>query len=91
MSDYVGPGGPSPKEPVKKTASAKEISKWSMVVGAMWIGLLCLLRGFWPMFKAGTEFGMDVQEIILSGAALAAVFSPVYLSILLDKIKGVEK
>lgn len=91
MSDYVGPGGPEIAPPAKKTASAKEISKLSMVVGAAWIGLLCLLRGFWPMLKAGTEFGMSVKEIIVSGAAMAAVFSPVYLSILLDKIKGVDK
>lgn len=59
-----------------------------MVVGAVWIGALCLLRGFWPLFGSAKEFGMDVKEIVYSGAALAAVFSPVYLSILLDKIKG---
>lgn len=74
----------------KKTASAKEISKWSMAVAALWIILMCLLRGFWSLLSLRGEFGLDVGEIVYSGIALAAVFSPVYLSILLEKIRDMK-
>ena len=74
---------------MKENKSAKEISKWSMVVSAAWIGGLCLIRGFSTiLFKA--EFGLSVKEIIYSGISLAAVFSPVYFSIILDKIKDIK-
>jgi hypothetical protein len=69
--------------------SAKEISKWSMVIAAIWIGFLCVIKGF-SMIIFQAEFGLTVKEIIFSGVALAAVFSPVYFSIILDKIKDIK-
>lgn len=73
----------------KKSASAKEISKWSMVVACLWIGLLTLAKALWG-FVSKRAFGLEVSEIILSGLALAAVFSPVYFSIILDKVRDMR-
>ena len=75
--------------PLQKTASAKEISKWSMVVAALWIGVLSLVKGVWGLFSA-KAFGLEMIDIIYSGLALAAVFSPVYLSIMLEKIRDIR-
>lgn len=74
----------------KLTASAKEISKWSMVVATLWIGVLSLVKAAWPLFSGGAQFGLEMNEIILSGLALAAVFTPVYFSIFLEKIRDIK-
>lgn len=81
-----------PETPLAKpTVSAKEVSKWSMIVAALWIGVLTLLKGAWPLI-AGKDaaFGLEMSDIIYSGLALAAVFSPVYLSIFLEKIRDIK-
>jgi hypothetical protein len=79
MSDQV-----SGTAPVKVKTSASEVSKWSMVVAAIWIAGLSLLKALWPLLS-GTEFGLTMNEILLSGVVLAAVFTPVYLSMWIDK------
>jgi len=73
----------------KHTVKAREISKWSMVVAAIWIGGLTLLRAFWGLISI-TAFGLDIWEIIISGLALAAVFTPIYFSIFMDKLKDIK-
>ena len=91
MSDYIPNGGPvGPAHTEKPTVKAREISKWGMVTAALWIGVLTLVRGFWPLIAKG-EFGLSVTDILYSGVGLAVVFSPVYISIFLDKIKGLPK
>ena len=75
---------------VKKTVSAREVSKWGMVLGVLWIGVLSLLKGAWPLIKLDSEFGLSMLDIIYSGLAMVAIFSPVYLSILMDKIKDIK-
>jgi len=98
MSDPVIP---DPQTPLAKpTASAKEISKWSMVVAALWIGILSLVKAFWPLIAKpvmlatgevrASTFGLDMGDIIFSGLALAAVFTPIYFSIVLDKIRDMK-
>jgi len=67
----------------KKTASAKEASKWSMIVAAIWIA------GF-TIIKAVGLVTITVEEIILSGFAIAACFTPVYFSIIMDKFKDMK-
>jgi len=75
-------------EGTKKTVSAREVSKWSMVVAALWIAILSMLKAFWSVISGPNSiFGLDMNEIIYSGLALAAVFSPIYMSIMLDKLK----
>lgn len=68
---------------------AKEVSKWSMIVSAVWIGALSLLKGFSTVLFS-KPFDLTIKEIIFSGLALAVAFSPVYLSIVLDKIKDIK-
>lgn len=76
---------------VKGTTSAKEISKWSMVVASLWIAILSLVKAFWPLFVIDNRsFGLDMGDIIISGVALAAIFTPVYFSIFLDKVKEIK-
>jgi len=77
-------------EETKKTISAKEISKWSMIIAGLWIAGLHLLKAFWGLISPETIFGLETGDIILSGVALAAIFTPVYFSIVLDKIKEIK-
>jgi NADH:ubiquinone oxidoreductase subunit 5 (subunit L)/multisubunit Na+/H+ antiporter MnhA subunit len=77
--------------PVKaKNTKASEISKWSMVVASIWIAGLSLLKAFWPLLSRA-EFGLTMNEILLSGVVLAAVFTPVYLSMWIDKFTAAFK
>jgi hypothetical protein len=73
----------------KKGRGAKDVSLASMVVAGVWIGALSLLKAFWGMLTA-KEFGLTMEEILLSGVVLAAIFTPVYLSIILDKIRDIR-
>lgn len=75
---------------VKGSTSAKEISKWSMVIASFWIGILSLIKAFWPLFVIDRSFGLEMGDIIFSGVALAAIFTPVYFSIFLDKVKDIK-
>jgi len=73
----------------KKGTGAKNVSLKSMIISAIWIGVLSLLKAFWGLITA-KAFGLTMSEIIFSGVVMAAVFSPVYLSIILDKIKDIK-
>jgi len=73
----------------KDSPSARDVSLKSMVIAAAWIGLLTLAKAFWGLISE-KAFGLTVSEIVLSGLMIAAVFSPVYLSIVLDKIKDIK-
>ena len=73
----------------KKNGGAKDVSFKSMVVSAVWIGVLSVLKAFWGLISI-KEFGLTMNEIVLSGIVMAAIFSPVYLSIVLDKIKDIK-
>ena len=75
---------------IKETkGGAKEVTLRSMVISAIWIGLLSLVKAFWAFFSE-KAFGLTMNEIVLSGVIMAAIFSPVYLSIVLDKIKDIK-
>jgi ribosomal protein S19 len=68
----------------KKKRGAKSYSLASMIIAGLWIGVLTILKGF-------KFIELDVtEEIIPSGIMLAGVFSPVYISIILDKIKEIR-
>jgi hypothetical protein len=73
----------------KKGAGAKDVSFKSMIISAVWIGVLTLAKAVWCIFS-DKAFGLTMNEIVLSGVVMAAVFSPVYLSIVLDKIKDIK-
>lgn len=63
---------------------AKDYSLFSMIFSGVWIITLTLLKGF-DVIKLSI-----MEEIIPSGIAIAGVFSPVYFSIFLDKIKDIR-
>ena len=77
------------KEGGRVSGGAKDVSLKSMVVSGLWIGLLSLVKAFWGL-ASDKPFGLDMGEILLSGIVLAAVFTPVYLSIILDKIRDIK-
>lgn len=65
--------------------NGKKVSKLSMIIAGAWISVLSIVKGLWP-----NVFGLTIDEIIKTGITLAALFSPVYLSIVLDKIKDIK-
>jgi hypothetical protein len=73
----------------KNAPAAKDVTLKSMVISAIWIGALSLAKAFWGLVTE-KAFGLSMNEIVLSGVVMAAVFSPVYLSIVLDKIKDIK-
>lgn len=80
MSDEV-----TKEETTEKKVGAKKYSLWAMVVSGLWIAILTILKG------AGIV-NLDVkEEIIPTGITLAAVFCPVYFSIIMDKVKDIIK
>lgn len=69
-------------EETKKTG-AKVQSRMAMIFSGVWIAALTVLKGF-------NFIKLDVTEIIYSGIAIAAVWTPTYFSIFLDKIKEIR-
>ena len=58
-------------EKTRNNVPAKEVSKWSMVIAAIWIGGLSLLKAFWGLIaKSPDPFGLSIKEIVFSGVAL---------------------
>jgi hypothetical protein len=80
---------PKPVDEKKKAPGAKDVSLGSMVIAGIWIGALSLLKAFWALISS-KPFGLTMEEILFSGVMLAAIFTPVYLSIILDKIKDIR-
>ena len=62
---------------------AKQTSRLSMVIAGLWIVILTLMKGY-------NLIQLEVSDIVYSGMAIAGVFSPIYLSIFLDKIRDIK-
>ena len=73
--------------PKNKKAGAKEYSLLGQIFAAIWIVVWSALK-FYKGIANGQE--VEVTDIIYSGIAIAACFSPVYVSILFDKIKAIR-
>ena len=63
--------------------SAKTSSKVAQIVAAVWIA-------GWSGFTFISGKNIDMGDIMLSGIGIAATFTPVYFSIILDKIKDIK-
>jgi len=80
----------------KKKASPKQISLFAMILSGIWIAVLSLVKAFWGVFAILFEslkevsFGLTIGDIVFSGVILAAVFTPIYFSIILDKVKEIK-
>jgi hypothetical protein len=66
-----------------KKAGAKQYSLFAQIFSGTWIVVLTILKGL----KVIT---LETQDIIYTGIAVAAIFSPVYFSIFLDKIREIR-
>lgn len=68
----------------EKKTSKKDITFICQIIAAIWIAGWTAFGFVKTIFSNGH---VAVGDIILSGLAIAACFSPVYFSILFDKIK----
>ena len=68
----------------KRKAGAKLCSRVAMVFSSAWIATLTICKG------AGLV-ALDVDEIIISGAAIVGIWCPTFLSVYLDKIKAIRE
>jgi hypothetical protein len=71
------------KEKETPHLGGKEFSKAAQIAAALWIAVLTILKGF------GTV-KLEIDEIIYSGVSIAAIFTPVYFSIWLEKIRDIR-
>lgn len=76
--------GPSENsdQPKTKTYKAKTTSLIAQIIAALWVAL-------WSA-KNFIVSGGEINDIIFSGFAIAACFSPVYFNMILDKIKTIK-
>lgn len=71
-------------EKSKRELQAKPVSLKSQLIAAIWIA-------GWSAFKfMRTPLDISVKDVLFSGIGIAACFSPVYLSIVLDKVKEIR-
>lgn len=69
-------------QPKNKTYKAKTTSLIAQIIAALWVAL-------WSA-KNFIVSGGEINDIIFSGFAIAACFSPVYFNMILDKIKTIK-
>lgn len=67
----------------KKKGVAKKSSLFAQIFSAVWIISLTLCKGF-------NVISLEVSEIIYSGIGIAGIFTPVYFSIWMEKIKDIK-
>lgn len=62
---------------------AKGVSLIGQIFAAVWVA-------FWCTYKFVKTSDISVTDVLYSGIGMAACFSPVYFSIVLDKIKDIR-
>lgn len=72
----------NPDQLKNKTYKAKTTSLIAQIIAALWVAL-------WSA-KNFIVSGGEINDIIFSGFAIAACFSPVYFNMILDKIKTIK-
>ena len=78
-------------EEKKDGPGAKDFSLLAMIFAAAWIVVLSLAKALWGILPfSSAPFGLEMFDIILSGVFIGGVFSPVFLSMWLDKIKDIR-
>jgi len=68
-------------------AKAKDLSKWGIAIGTVLVVSLSCVRGFFP-YCTGREFGLSMVDILELGGFCVATWSPVYISLWIDKFTG---
>ena len=72
------------EEETKENLKVKTLSKWTMFFAALWIVTMSILK--W----VGVFPSAEINDIIYTGVAVMAIWSPTYISIVLDKIKDIR-
>lgn len=70
-----------------KKLTAKGASLWGQIIAAVWIGGWNAAQFARDIFKGQH---VSATEIILSGLAIAACFTPVYFNLIMDKVKEIK-
>ena len=68
----------------KKKGKAKISSLIAQIIAAIWVAVWSAMK----FIKASGD--INISDVIFSGFAIAACFSPVYFSLILDKIKNIR-
>lgn len=68
----------------KKQGKAKISSLIAQIIAAVWVAVWSAMK----FIKASGD--INISDVIFSGFAIAACFSPVYFNMLLDKIKKIK-
>jgi hypothetical protein len=63
--------------------SAKHTDLVTKIFAALWIVVLMILKGL-------GKIDLNVWDIVGSGAAITAIFAPVWVSLWLDKIAAIK-
>ena len=71
----------------EKKVHAKDASLWGQIIAAVWIAGWHAAQ-FVKDIISGTH--IDGQDIILSGLAIAACFTPVYFNLIMDKVREIK-
>lgn len=80
----------------EKKTGPKEVSFFAMIFSGIWIIVLSLIKAFWGVIVIyvikleDVSFGLTIGEIIFSGVVIGGVFTPIYFSIIMDKIKEIK-
>lgn len=72
------------KEEEKKGLKPKSTSFIGQIVAAIWI------MGFGAFYIIKNIMSIRATDIVLFGFAVAACFTPIYFSIIMDKIKEIK-
>lgn len=73
----------------KKRAGAKDFSLAAQIFAAAWIAVWSAVK-FGKAATSGMLAELGIADVIFSAFAIAACFSPVYFSIIMDKIKSIR-
>lgn len=72
------------KKSEEKKLQAKPVSLIGQMVASVWVA-------GWSAFNfVRNASAIKITDVIMSGLAIAACFSPVYFNLLLDKIKEIK-
>ena len=71
----------------EKGVKAKSASLWGQIIASIWIGGWNTAQFIKDIINGNH---IDGKDIILSGLAIAACFTPVYFNLIMDKIKEIR-
>lgn len=75
------------EKPEEKKIKAKKASLWGQIVAAVWIAGWNAAQ-FTRLIVKGEA--INGNDIIFSGLAIAACFTPVYFNLIMDKLKEIK-